>query len=113
MKNISVESAGLYILRDPENLELFASDRVKVDPARYARGLRRPRPFRLPTIGCLTAVKMRAQCHCLLKGSVDATGGKHPCCHRDDRVGGLLGTARFSRLGHPAQPDQLARRVSP
>ena len=31
------------------------------------------------------------------QGSTDATDGHHPCCHRDDRVGGLHGTARSSR----------------
>jgi hypothetical protein len=30
-------------------------------------------------------------------GSADATGGDHPCCHRDYRVGGLHGTTRSSR----------------
>jgi hypothetical protein len=39
------EEAWLRVRREAENLELFASDRVKVDPPQYARGLRSPPPY--------------------------------------------------------------------
>jgi hypothetical protein len=53
-KNISVESGGLS--RDPESLELFASDRVKVDPPQYP-----PRSPKAPPYSAAPAMKREAE----------------------------------------------------
>ena len=46
------------------------------------------------------------------QGSADATGDDHSCCARDDRISGLLGTARTSGTcwwGWPSRPSWPGR----